>query len=150
MITRERRATARRYLMCPPKHFAVDYAINPWMDPNAPIDAARAMRQWARLRQIYLDLGHDVRTIEPVPGLPDMVFAANGGTVIDGKVLGARFRYPQRADEARAYLDWFDGRGYPEVRGPSTSTRARATSCSSATSCSPATVSAATRPSPPS
>jgi N-dimethylarginine dimethylaminohydrolase len=122
MITRERsverRASARGYLMCPPEHFAVTYAINPWMEPGKPTDAARAMRQWARLRQVYLDLGHDVRVIEPVPGLPDMVFAANGATVAGGKVLGARFRYPQRAAEALAYLDWFRGAGYAEVRTP--------------------------------
>jgi N-dimethylarginine dimethylaminohydrolase len=88
------------------------------MEPDQPTDPARAMRQWARLRQLYLDLGHDVRTIEPVAGLPDMVFAANGATVVGGKVLGARFRYPQRAGEADAYLDWFRGRGYAEVRTP--------------------------------
>jgi len=88
------------------------------MDPDRPADAALAMRQWARLRQVYLDLGHDVRTIEPVPGLPDMVFAANGGTVIGGKVLGARFRHPQRVAEADAYMDWFRDRGYEEVRTP--------------------------------
>src|SRR5271166_4991739 len=72
----------------------------------------------ARLRQVYLDLGHDVRTIEPVAGLPDMVFAANGATVVDGKVLGARFRYPQRTREADAYMDWFCASGYTEVRTP--------------------------------
>jgi N-dimethylarginine dimethylaminohydrolase len=118
MIIGERSAAVRGYLMCPPEHFAVSYAINPWMDPSQPTDAARAMRQWAGLRQVYLDLGHDVRTIEPVAGLPDMVFAANGATVVGGKVLGARFRYPQRAAEAGAYLDWFRDRGYEEVRVP--------------------------------
>jgi len=126
MITRERsadgsrrrQASARGYLMCPPEHFAVTYAINPWMQPERPTDAANAMRQWARLRQVYLDLGHDVRTIEPVAALPDMVFAANGGTVIGGKVLGARFRHPQRAREADVYMDWFCASGYPEVRTP--------------------------------
>jgi len=115
---RRRQATARRYLMCPPEHFAVSYAINPWMDPDKPTDSGLAMRQWAELRQAYLDLGHDVRTIEPVAGLPDMVFAANGGTVIGDKVLGARFLYPQRAREADAYLDWFRDSGYPDVRIP--------------------------------
>jgi N-dimethylarginine dimethylaminohydrolase len=124
MITKERsgprrrQASARGYLMCPPEHFAVTYAINPWMEPGRPTDAALAMRQWARLRQVYFDLGHDVRTIEPVPGLPDMVFAANGGTVVGGKVLGARFCYPQRFAEADAYMDWFRDRGYEEVRTP--------------------------------
>ena len=104
--------------MCPPEYFAVTYAINPWMEPEKPTDAANAMRQWARLRQVYLDLGHDVRTIEPAAGLPDMVFAANGATVIGGKVLGARFCYPQRVREAEAYMDWFCASGYTEVRTP--------------------------------
>jgi N-dimethylarginine dimethylaminohydrolase len=113
---RRRQATARGYLMCPPEHFAVTYAINPWMHPDRPTDAGQAMRQWAELRQVYLDLGHDVRLIEPVLGLPDMVFAANGATVVGGKVVAARFRYPQRAREADAYLDWFRDRGYGDVR----------------------------------
>ena len=104
--------------MCPPEHFAVRYAINPWMDPERPTDSATAMRQWARLREVYLDLGHDVRIIEPMAGLPDMVFAANGATVVGGKVLGARYRYPQRAREADAYMDWLRDCGYTEVRTP--------------------------------
>jgi N-dimethylarginine dimethylaminohydrolase len=111
-----RQASVRRYLMCPPEHFAVTYSINPWMRPGQPVDVATAMRQWARLRRVYLELGHDVRTIEPVPGLPDMVFAANGATVIGGKVLGVRFRHPQRAGEAGAYLDWFRDSGYEDVQ----------------------------------
>lgn len=113
-----RRATPRTYLMCPPAHFAVTYAINPWMRPDKPADAGLALAQWERLRQTYLELGHEVRTIEPVPGLPDMVFAANGATVVGGIVLGARFRYPERAAEARAYLDWFRASGWPDVRVP--------------------------------
>ena len=105
-------ATPRSYLMCPPAHFDVSYAINPWMRPGAPVDRGRALRQWTALRDIYRSLGHAVSEIRPVPGLPDMVFAANGATVIDGTVLGVRFRYPQRAAEAAAYLSWFRSRGY--------------------------------------
>ncbi|HTZ93393.1 MAG TPA: arginine deiminase-related protein [Streptosporangiaceae bacterium] len=117
MTETTRRCThARTYLMCPPEHFAVQYVINPWMNPDRPVDAELAMRQWARLGEAYAGLGHSVRTIAPEPGLPDMVFAANGATVIDGKVLGARFRYPQRQPEAAAYLDWFRGNGYGEIR----------------------------------
>ncbi len=83
---------ARTYLMCPPEHFAVEYAINPWMHPDRPVDAALAMRQWQQLAEVFGSLGHTVHTITPEPGLPDMVFAANGATVIGGKVLGAQFR----------------------------------------------------------
>jgi N-dimethylarginine dimethylaminohydrolase len=45
-----------------------------------------------------------------------MVFAANGATVIDGKVLGARFRYPERQPESEAYLNWFRRHGYQQIR----------------------------------
>lgn len=111
---------ARTYLMCPPEHFAVDYVINPWMNPDVPVDPALAMSQWQKLHTVVAGLGHMVHFIDPEPGLPDMVFAANGGTVIGGKVLGARFRYPQRAAEGMAYLDWFRRSGFQIVREPRT------------------------------
>lgn len=107
----------RRYLMCRPTHFAVTYRINPWMDPTAPYDTALAISQWENLRQAFLSLGHTVDLIDPLPGLPDMVFAANGGTVVDGRVLGVQFRDPERADEAPAYASWFRQRGF-DVREP--------------------------------
>jgi N-dimethylarginine dimethylaminohydrolase len=105
-------ATFRRYLMCPPRHFEVTYSINPWMDPAKPADAGRATLQWQRLRDIYADLGHTVELIEPLAGLPDMVFSANGATVVGERVLVARFRYGERTAESAAYLDWFGTRGY--------------------------------------
>jgi N-dimethylarginine dimethylaminohydrolase len=103
---------SRRYLMCRPTYFAVDYAINPWMDPSAPVDPQLAVAQWTKLLQLYRELGHTVELIDPIPGLPDMVFAANGATVVDGKVYGAQFRHPERADEGPAYLEWFARNGF--------------------------------------
>jgi len=102
----------RHYLMCRPTYFAVDYAINPWMDPSTPVDADLAVRQWTNLRDTYTGLGHRVEEIAAIPGLPDMVFAANGATVVDGTVMSAQFRYPERAAEAPAYLNWFAMAGY--------------------------------------
>lgn len=103
---RARTATPRRYLMCPPTHFAVTYAINPWMDPSVPVDTHLAVQQWTTLRDTYRALGHQVELIEPIAGLPDMVFAANGGLVVEGRAMGARFHGPERAPEADAYLAW--------------------------------------------
>jgi N-dimethylarginine dimethylaminohydrolase len=102
----------RRYVMCRPTYFTVDYAINPWMDPSTPVDVDLAIRQWATLRDTYIGLGHTVDEIVPIPGLPDMVFAANGATVVDGIAYGALFRYPERAAEAPAYLSWLDEAGF--------------------------------------
>ncbi|PYC88405.1 amidinotransferase [Streptomyces tateyamensis] len=114
--TPARTASRRHYLLCPPTHFAVRYAINPWMDPARRVDRAVAMTQWSGLSRTLRDLGHTVHTMEPLADLPDMVFAANGATVVDGDVLIARFRHHQRAPEARAHLRWFTGAGYHPVR----------------------------------
>lgn len=113
-----RLARRRRYLMCPPEHFAVTYAINPWMDPTSAVDRDRALAQWDALRETYLHLGHEVETIAPVPDLPDMVFAANGGLVVDGVAVGARFRFEERRAEADAYLDWLRRAGYRDAVAP--------------------------------
>ncbi|MDI5977797.1 dimethylargininase [Amycolatopsis magusensis] len=111
--------TTRRYLMCEPRFFAVEYSINPWMDPSKPASAARAVEQWRELRDTYRRLGHTVEEITPQPGLPDMVFSANSGTVIDGRVLGSRFRAPQRAAEAEHFRRWFVEHGYRDISMPS-------------------------------
>ncbi|MFD9124050.1 dimethylargininase [Kitasatospora sp. NPDC059571] len=108
-------ARRRRYLLCPPTHFTVSYAINPWMDPTRPVDGAAAERQWQRLCTVLRALGHEVATIDPLPGLPDMVFTANGATVVDGRVLVARFKYAERVGEAAAHRRWFARAGFRPV-----------------------------------
>ncbi|MEC4019675.1 dimethylargininase [Streptomyces sp. H27-D2] len=111
-----RTASARRYLMCRPTYFTVDYRINPWMDPAKPVDTALAVLQWERLHALHQSLGHTVELIEPIPGLPDMVYAANGATVHDGRVLGARLRHRERAAEGPAYEQWFRNAGHIVVK----------------------------------
>ena len=51
-----------RFLMCRPAHFAVTYAINPWMDPenwarNDHALGAAAWQEWAALHQTLCELG---------------------------------------------------------------------------------------------
>ncbi|MDB1086967.1 arginine deiminase-related protein [Streptomyces sp. ACA25] len=111
-----RAAVPRRYLMCRPTYFGVTYSINPWMDPSIATSAEVGLSQWKRLHDTFVELGHDVQLIEPVPGLPDMVFAANGAIVVDSKVLVARFRHAQRDEESAAYLEWFGRGDWSEVR----------------------------------
>jgi len=110
-----RRAEHRTVLMCRPEHFTVDYRINPWMHPEQPTDTALALRQWQVLHDTYVGLGHDVQLVDPLPGLPDMVYSANGGFVLDGRAYGARFTYPQRQPEGPAYMDWFRSAGFDVV-----------------------------------
>jgi N-dimethylarginine dimethylaminohydrolase len=104
--------TTPHLLMCPPRHFAVDYTINPWMDPaqwarEAPALAAAAGAEWRALYEKLLALGARIELVPPAPGLPDLVFTANAAVVMDRKALLARFRHPERqreeGDFARAF-----------------------------------------------
>lgn len=107
----------RRFLVCEPRHFAVQYAINPWMHPDKPVDVDLARGQWAELIRAYRDHGHTVDTVEPVADLPDMVFAANSALVLQGRVFGSLFHAPERRPESTAYETWFRAAGY-DVRQP--------------------------------
>ena len=92
-----------RLLMCPPRHFAVTYSINPWMDPRAWAGDgqlhAEAERQWAALREALINAGAAVETMEPAADRPDLVFTANAAVVLDRKAVLSRFRHPERRDE---------------------------------------------------
>lgn len=112
-----RTAHRRRYLMCRPEHFTVSYKINPWMEPAKPTDTARALEQWQKLHDLYLELGHEVELIEPLADYPDMVYTANGGFLIDGIAYGPKFRFTERAGEAPAFIQWFADNGF-DVREP--------------------------------
>ena len=110
--SRARDYRAKRVLMCRPEYFTVSYEINPWMHTQVPVDRKRAMRQWESLVQIYRNLGHTVEVIDPVLGLPDMVFTANAGLVVHGDVYLAKFKYAERQGEEHPYAAWFAEHGF--------------------------------------
>jgi N-dimethylarginine dimethylaminohydrolase len=109
-------AAGRRYVMCPPRFFDVAYRINPWMEPGRPVDRRLASRQWEHVRRTLEDLGHAVEVVKPGPGLPDMVFAANGGLVIGDRVFTARMATQERRGEEELYRRWFASGGNRKVR----------------------------------
>ena len=108
----QRTALRRRYLMCRPEHFTVAYRINPWMHPQVPTDTALALSQWQTLHDTFVRLGHRVELIDSLPGLPDMVYSANGGFTLDGIAYTAKFTHPERQPEGPAYGDWFRAAGF--------------------------------------
>jgi N-dimethylarginine dimethylaminohydrolase len=101
------------FLMCAPRHFAVTYSINPWMDPQAWAGGGAALHeiaqlQWAGLRRSLAAAGAAVEILEPAPGLPDLVFTANAAVVLDRKVVLARFRHGERQNEEPVFAAAFD------------------------------------------
>jgi len=111
----ERSPHRRRYLMSRPEHFTVSYSINPWMHPADPTDTAKAVAQWQALYDAYIGLGHEVELIDQAPGLPDMVYTANGGFVIDGRAYIPKFRYAERQPESALFAEWFASNGFEVV-----------------------------------
>jgi arginine dihydrolase len=97
------------FLMTDPSAFDVCYQINPWMRPTAWNRAAFAAAQLAssQLRAALKTAGAQVETIGAVRGLPDLVFPANAAVALDGRVLLARFRHPERQGEEAIFRSVF-------------------------------------------
>lgn len=97
------------FLMTDPDGFDISYRINPWMQPQAwtPECLAGAKAASANLKAALRAAGAHVETVEAVRGLPDLVFPANAAVVLDGKVLLARFRHPERQGEEAVFRSAF-------------------------------------------
>ena len=105
-----------RLLMCPPDYYGIEYEINPWMRVSNQSDGDRARTQWLALTQVLeQEIGTKLEFMEPVAGLPDLVFTANAGVVHEGKAVPSRFRHPERQREERHFIDWFTKKGYEVI-----------------------------------
>jgi N-dimethylarginine dimethylaminohydrolase len=109
-------AWGRHYVMVEPSHFRVDYAINPFMDPEVQPDPGRAMHQWRTLVATLRGLGARVDVIPQRADAPDMVYAMNLGlglvAATGPHVVLSHMRYPQRRMETGSAAAWFAARGY--------------------------------------
>lgn len=100
-------------LMCDPQYYGIEYEINPWMSKKCQSDSLLAHAQWQTLYQLLKNrLSLDVSLVEPKPGLPDMVFAANAGLVWENKFIVSNFRYEVRRGEAIYFENWFADNNY--------------------------------------
>ena len=106
-------------LMCPPDYFDIEYEINPWMDRRSRVDKPLSRRQWDTLYRVLTEeIGLSVELIEPVKGLPDLVFTANAGLCINQTFVASSFRHQERTREEPYWRSWFASRGYEVVRLP--------------------------------
>jgi N-dimethylarginine dimethylaminohydrolase len=100
--------TTAHFLMCRPDYFAVDYAINPWMNPESWAQQSKVLvdasqREWTALYRALAGLGAAIELVPPAPRLPDLVFTANAAVVLNCKAVLARFRHPERRGEEVPY-----------------------------------------------
>ena len=100
------------FLMCAPRHFEVAYVINPWMEGNiARGSNPVAASQWKDLLALLRRFA-EVDCISAERGVPDLVFTANAGLVLDRQVLLSAFRHAERRPEEAYFAHWFSTHGY--------------------------------------
>ncbi|HOB73606.1 MAG TPA: arginine deiminase-related protein [Phycisphaerae bacterium] len=108
-----------RLLMCRPTYYNIEYEINPWMSRARGAVAPVAQAQWENLyRTLTERVGAQIELVEPVPGLPDLVFTANAGLVKGTKVILSRFRFPVRSPEEPVFAAWFKAHGFEVLELP--------------------------------
>lgn len=105
-------------LVCPPDYYQIEYEINPWMHKENKVDYRRVEEEFEALVAIYKKLGLNVLSIDPQAGLPDMVYAANFGFVIDDIFVRSNFRYPQRRKEAYFAEEFFKNKKFKVEKLP--------------------------------
>jgi len=108
---------SQQVLLCPPTYFDVVDSKNPYMSGKTPVNRKKAQEQWDGLCASLRHCGCEVETITPVPGLEDMVFAANPGFVGSSKKTGkfvvpSHMVHASRQREVAHYLEWYRQRGY--------------------------------------
>jgi N-dimethylarginine dimethylaminohydrolase len=106
----------RRYLMVPPEHFRVAYAINPFMHPSDQPELGRTWAQFEAIRSAIVAAGGRVETIPQLCDAPDMVYAMNLGFFVGvderpGVVL-SHMRHAERRMETAAVDLWARDRGH--------------------------------------
>lgn len=104
-------------LMCSADYFGVKYKINDWMRQGKLVNPLRAQQQWQAVYDIYTkQLGWRVELCKPVEHLPDMVFATDSCSMIDGKVLLSNFRFPERQPETTYFEKRLRELGYTDIK----------------------------------
>jgi N-dimethylarginine dimethylaminohydrolase len=102
----------RRFLLCRPAHFTVAYEINPYMHVQVHPDPELALAEHDRLVTTLTTAGAAIEFLDPVPGLPDLVFTANAGVVDGATFVPSRFRHPERQGETVHDVAWFSDQGF--------------------------------------
>lgn len=109
---------APHILMCPPDHYGIEYEINPWMSTRRQTDHGLAVRQWHHLRRLLVEAGATISELQPVEGLPDLVFTANAALVYRKRAVLARFKHAQRQGEETHFRAWLEAAGWEVVDSP--------------------------------
>jgi N-dimethylarginine dimethylaminohydrolase len=105
-----------RVLLCPPTYFSfqpINEITNKVLASGAVADVAVMEKEHASFVEAYESAGVTVELMEPVPGLPYMVYARDFGACFAEGALIGRFCTPQRQGEELLYKKRLEELGVP-------------------------------------
>jgi N-dimethylarginine dimethylaminohydrolase len=105
-------------LMCPPDFYGIEYEINPWMNRARQADHPTAVEQWRALHSHIEAAGARVSFVEPVRGLPDLVFTANAALTFGRRAVLSHFRHSQRQGEEPHFRRRLEELGFDVLETP--------------------------------
>jgi N-dimethylarginine dimethylaminohydrolase len=85
------------------------------MISGTPVDHQLAESQWESLCETYRSRGVDVRTIQPVPGLPELTFPGDSIFLFGDKAIPSRHRNAIRQREVAPMLQLAKDEGYTVI-----------------------------------
>ncbi len=98
--------------MCPADFYGIEYEINAWMNRSRQAVRAVAIEQWKRLRSLLEDAGAKISLMDPIEGLPDLVFTANAAMIFQNQAILANFRHSERQGETPHDISWLEELGF--------------------------------------
>ncbi len=105
-------------LMCPPDYYGIHYEINAWMNQERQADHPLAVEQWKSLHCHLAKAGAKISLLQPVEGLPDLVFTANAALICNKDAILARFFHEQRQGETPYDEAWLQQEGFDVSHPP--------------------------------
>lgn len=99
--------------MCPPEYYDEAFTMCQRNITRCSVNSALASAQWKILYKILTDqIGAEVDMVEPVRGLPNMVFTGYSGIVSSQNFIRSNYRAKERQPEGAFFEKWFQEHGY--------------------------------------
>lgn len=113
LIFEQKEKLTEKIFMCSPNYYAINYEINPWMKLGTESSNKYAFEKWTEFKNLLINnLGVEILTMEPQPGLPDITFTANAALIYKNRAVISRFRYKERQREETFFAEWFRKTGF--------------------------------------
>jgi N-dimethylarginine dimethylaminohydrolase len=82
------------------------------MDTNNKVDKNLAQKQWDALCDTYIEMGCSLTILDPIEGLPDLVFPGDAVFLYDNNVVSSNFFHEERKNEVIPRVNWFREHGF--------------------------------------